>query len=145
MNRRSMLGMLGIGAAAGPSVAESLINKNPSSSPIPMSDYGEYAVKSTCEIVEDPIARLANLREQYNAITKDRDAWISDYIQRDMTDYMDGYSGMDINRVDPDIRAMRSISESSKIRMHMYRKANRRYNSIVSNLFKDIERLVGRT
>lgn len=144
MNRRSMLGMLGIGAAAGPAIAENFVQQNATPS-IPMSDYGEYSVANKASLIEEnPIKRLANLRKEYEVLTKDRDTWISDYIKRDMSDYIDGYSNIDINRVDPDIRAMRSISESSKIRMYLHRKANRRYNSIVSNILGDIERLVGK-
>lgn len=144
MNRRSMLGMLGIGAAAGPAMAESFVQQN-ATPPIPMSDYGEYKVATKASLIEEnPIKRLANLRKEYDVLTKDRDTWISDYIKRDMSEYIDGYSNIDINRIDPDIRAMRSISESSKIRMYLHRKANRRYNSIVSNILGDIERLVGK-
>ena len=124
MNRRGVLGILGLGAAAGPAIAENLVSH---SSAQLAENYKYDHVKQCTDYIkeENPIQRLNNIREHYNHLC-DKKKWIDSFVSRELQEIF--RYGNYHNQVDPDIMAMKSFSMSAKIRMHIQRRAERRYN-----------------
>ena len=127
MNRRGVLSMLGIGAAAGPAIAENLVSQAATpaigSQFLTMNKYSDKV--HIAEDYENPLQRLNNVREHFNHLS-DKKKWIDGFVSREMREI---YSyGNYSNQIDPDIIAMKSFSMSAKIRMHIQRRAERRYN-----------------
>lgn len=138
MNRRSMLGMLGLGAAAGPAVAKEMIYQ---------TSYPSPGLSTPANFVDQPIPwnpveNLARAKAEYNTLIGDPSAWIADYVAREMDEYLSGYSSLRLETIDPDIRNMKSLSESAKIRMAIERKAKRRYQASKNGLFQRIQELM---
>ena len=145
MNRRGVLGMLGLGAAAGPVVAKEMIYKTsyPSpglSTPAILSTQGQ--TWTDAPDVWDPVKQLAEAKREYERVTGDSSTWIADYVARELDEYHSGYSSFRFEYIDPDIRNMKSLSETTKIRMHFERKAKRRYELSKNNLFERIQQLL---
>jgi hypothetical protein len=125
MNRRGVLGMLGIGAAAGPAVVSQLGSQG-SVHAIP-STAGWDNFSDKAEMVQwNPIEQLAEAKRDYEAITLDPEAWITDWASREWKEYMDGYTSIRYETIDADIRNMKSFSETAKMRMYFERKARRK-------------------
>ena len=146
MNRRGVLGMLGLGAAAGPVVAKEMIYqtsyKSPGlSSPAVLGTH-EWSNAPDQVIPWNPVESLARAKAEYNTLTGDPSAWIADYVAREYEEYVCGYSSYRLDNIDPDIRNMKSISESAKMRMFITRKAKRRYESSKDSLFQRIQELI---
>jgi hypothetical protein len=139
MNRRGVLSMLGIGAAAGPA----LISQG--ATPAYLSTSSPFIGKDNAiaEMPWNPVDHLAQLKKEYEVMTGDSSAWIADFVAREYEEYMTGYSSYRLETIDPDIRNMKSISESAKMRMFFARKAKRRYESNSRNLFERIKELTG--
>jgi hypothetical protein len=141
MNRRGVLGMLGLGAAAGPAVAKEVIYQTSYPSP-GLSTPAILSTAADSPIPWDPVESLARAKAEYEMVTSDPSAWIADYIAREYEDYVSGYSSIRLDSIDPDIRNMKSISESAKIRMWITRKAQRRYEANKNSLFMRIQELL---
>ena len=140
MNRRGVLGMLGIGAAAGPAVVSQLGSQG-SIHAIPSTGGYDYADKA--ELVQwNPVEALAEAKKDYEAITLDPEAWIADFASRELKEYMDGYTSYRYEIIDPDIRNMKSLSESAKMRMFFERKARRKQQQISSSVLGRIQQLM---
>jgi hypothetical protein len=138
MNRRGVLGMLGLGAAAGPVVAKEMIYQ---------SSYPSPGLSTPANFVDqaipwDPVETLSRVKAEYNTMTSDPSKWIADYVAREYEEYMCGYSSFRLDNIDPDIRNMKSITESAKMRMFITRKAQRRYESNKNSLFQRIQELM---
>lgn len=136
MNRRSILGLLGIGSVAGPVVASEAINK-----------YGHIKQSSTYsgELYPPSMStkeQLTDLQSSYNKLVGNYDSWIADYISRELNDLRNGYSSINLNTLDPDIRCMKSLSETAKIRIQIERRAKRRYEDQKHSLNINIEELL---
>ena len=141
MNRRGVLGMLGLGAAAGPAVAKEMIYQ--SSYPSPgLSTPAILSTAADSPIPWNPVETLAHVKKEYEVMTGDSSAWIADYIAREYEEYVSGYSSFRLDNIDPDIRNMKSLSESAKMRMYFERKAKRRYESTSRNLLHRIQELM---
>ncbi len=138
MNRRGVLGMLGLGAAAGPVVAKEMIYQTSYPSP-GLSTPANFVDQS---IPWNPVENLARAKAEYNTLIGDPSAWIADYVAREMDEYLSGYSSLRLETIDPDIRNMKSLSESAKIRMAIERKAKRRYQASKNGLFQRIQELM---
>jgi hypothetical protein len=136
-----MLGLLGLGAAAGPSVAQEAFNS------ISIGSQGNtivptaYLDKETALACWSPAEQLAEARKEYEMLM-DTDKWIADYIAREWEDHTAGYNPIRIADIDSDIRNMKSFSESSKIRMHIKRKALRRLRTGRESIVTRIQRLM---
>jgi hypothetical protein len=122
--------MLGLGAAAAPAVVSQYASEAVSSSPIPSLGYnpstGNYIDKVyDSDIHESPLERVKSVREHLNHLS-DKKKWIDNYVTRELQE-MIRYGNYN-NSIDPDIMAMKSFSTSTKIRMHIQRRAERRYN-----------------
>lgn len=139
MNRRSILGLLGIGSVAGPAVASEAINK-----------YGHIKQSSSYsgELYLSPMStkeQLNDLQSSYNKLIGNYEGCIADYISRELSDLRNGYSSINLNTLDPDIRCMKSFSETAKIRIQIERRAKRRYEDQKYSLeinIKDLLRFV---
>ena len=141
MNRRGVLGMLGLGAAAGPVVAKEMIYQTSYPSP-GLSTPAILSTAADSPIPWNPVETLAHVKKEYEVMTGDSSAWIADYVAREMDEYLSGYSSLRLETIDPDIRNMKSLSESAKIRMAIERKAKRRYESTSRNLLHRIQELM---
>jgi hypothetical protein len=142
MNRRGVLSMLGIGAAAGPAIAKQYVgNSVMNSSPAIPSTGGEYYDKVEA-IPWNPVEQLASAKREYEMLTGDASKWITDYVAREWDEYMSGYSSIRIETIDPDIRNMKSFSESAKIRTFIERKAKRRYENQKNHMWSRIQELM---
>jgi len=137
-----MLGLLGLGAAAGPSVAQEAFNSigytSGSGVVVPSTSSAEVYDKIACWT---PAEQLAEARKEYEMIM-DTDKWIADYIAREWDEHMAGYNPIRITDIDSDIRNMKSFSESAKIRMHIKRKAMRRLHNSRESIVTRIQRLM---
>jgi hypothetical protein len=138
MNRRGVLGMLGIGAAAGPAIAkESIYKTMPSMYSIP-STAGTIG-SQYCDNVperENPLDTLKHVRERYNRLTMDKTKWIAEYMQRETREaFRYGNHGA----IDPDIMAMKSFSHGAKLRLHIQRRAEYRYNEELLEAMSSVE------
>ena len=140
MNRRSMLGVLGLGAAAGPAVAKEMIYQTGGLSTPAIVATQDW--KEPGDIPWNPVESLARAKAEYNTLTGDPSAWIADYVAREYEEYVNGYSSYRLDNIDPDIRNMKSISESAKMRMFITRKAQRRYEASKNSVFQRIQELM---
>jgi len=143
MNRRGVLGMLGIGAAAAPAVVKQYAgNSVIKSSPV-IPSTGGYDYEYKDQAVEwNPIEALNQTKREYEMLTGDASKWITDYVAREWDEYMSGYSSIRLETIDPDIRNMKSFSESTKIRTFIERKAKRRYENQKGHLWSRIQELM---
>lgn len=121
MNRRSMLGMLGIGSVAGPAVVQQMAYD----SPVPTT--GISGPLGGWDVASKETNYLQKAREELDLINADPAKWIAERSMQEMTDYLQGYSSVNFNQIDPDIRNMKSITEKTKMRMYYERRARRRY------------------
>ena len=126
MNRRSMLSFLGIGAVAGTAVGTRGIN------PVPSTlgktyDMGYSIVKETYDtpMVKDTTAYVKEMQDSLFAITSDRAKWITQRVTDEMKDWRMGFTSVQYSQIDPDIRNMKSITETAKMRMYFERRAKR--------------------
>ena len=142
MNRRSMLSFLGFGAAAGPAVAQQMIN-------VPYEPRTTYGYTDDMNIIKSSSAVLDhknyinNMQEELSIINADPAKWIAERALNDMKDYMQGYSGVGYNQIDPDIRNMKSITELAKMRIYYERRAKRAYEIQKNSLTHRIAEALG--
>jgi len=143
MNRRGILGMLGMGAVAAPAVvhqyASDVVGANGPSPPIPSTGYLDKAEQA---VLWNPVEQLAEAQREYDYLTKDPSAWIADYVQREYKEYLDGYTSYRYELIDSDIRNMKSFSESAKMRMYLERKARRKQEQHSSTILGRIQMLM---
>ena len=129
MNRRSMLSFLGIGAVAGTAVGSRGFD-----SPIPSTQgstlYGaftgeKYEVPHSIPMVKDTSGYVREMQEQLSLITSDPAKWIAQRVTDEMKDWRMGFSSVKFSEIDPDIRNMKSVTETTKMRMYFERRAKR--------------------
>ena len=138
MNRRGVLGMLGIGAAAGPAVVSQLGSQG--STPAILSTGAE--IYKDQAISWNPVEQLADAKREYEALTLDPETWIAEFAQREWKEYLDGYTSQRYETIDPDIRSMKSLSETAKMRMFFERKARRKQHQYSSSALGRIQQLM---
>jgi hypothetical protein len=121
-----MLSFLGIGAVAGTAVGTRGIN------PVPSTlgktyDMGYSIVKETYDtpMVKDTTAYVKEMQDSLFAITSDRAKWITQRVTDEMKDWRMGFTSVQYSQIDPDIRNMKSITETAKMRMYFERRAKR--------------------
>ena len=142
MNRRSMLGFLGLGSVAGPAVVQQMAYDNPV--PTPPGIYGGYhdaSVKASSAVMDKDY--LNRMQEELSLIKSDPAKWIAERVLSDMKDYMNGYSGIGYQNIDPDIRNMKSITELAKMRIYYERKAKRQFEVQKESLTHRIAEYMG--
>ena len=141
MNRRSMLGFLGLGSVAGPAVVQQMAYDNPSPGIGSQGYYPDASIKSASAVMDKDYVK--RMQEELNFINADPLKWIADRVGQDMKDYMMGYSGVSYQNIDPDIRNMRSITEVAKMRMYYERRAKRQFETQKESLTHRIADALG--
>ena len=126
MNRRSMLSFLGIGAAG----ASTLGAHSGFDNPVPSTQGSYYNPEKSyvaydTPMVKDTTAYVKEMQEQLSLITSDPAKWIAQRVTDEMKDWRMGFGGVRLNDIDPDIRNMKSVSETTKMRMYFERRATR--------------------
>ena len=119
-----MLSFLGIGAV-GASTLDAQAGIMPSTHGM---SYGlDNTVKEVYNtpMVKDTTAYVKEMQEQLSLITSDPAKWIADRVTDEMKDWRMGFSGVRFNDIDPDIRNMKSVTETTKMRMYFERRATR--------------------
>ena len=124
MNRRSMLSFLGLGAVAGTAVGSRGFD-----SPIPSTQDSYWIDKKSyvdaTPMVKDTSGYIKDMQEQLSLITSDPAKWIAQRVTDEMKDWRMGFSSVKFSEIDPDIRNMKSVSETTKMRMYFERRATR--------------------
>ena len=142
MNRRGILGMLGMGAVAGPSVVKQYAGNSVIRSSPPISTTAGIGYSDEAELGSNPVEQLAHARKEYEYLTKDPAVWIAEYAHREYQEYLDGFTSYRYETIDPDIRNMKSLSESAKMRMFFERKARRKQQQMSSSAKYRIQMLM---
>jgi len=124
MNRRSMLSFLGLGAVAGTAVGSRGFD-----SPIPSTQDSYWIDKKSyvdaTPMVKDTSGYIKDMQEQLSLITSDPAKWIAQRVTDEMKDWRMGFSAVKFSEIDPDIRNMKSVTETTKMRMYFERRAAR--------------------
>jgi hypothetical protein len=76
-------------------------------------------------IVKDTTAYVKEMQEQLSLITSDPAKWIAQRVTDEMKDWRMGFSSVKFSEIDPDIRNMKSVTETTKMRMYFERRATR--------------------
>ena len=143
MNRRSMLSFLGLGA-----VGASTLGAQSGMNPIPSTDGSYYQPEKhyaahDIPIVKDTTAYVKEMQDQLSAITGDPAKWIADRLAEDMKDWRMGYSSIRYDSIDPDIRNMKSITETAKMRMYFERRVKKQMEVNQTSLSHRIAEYLG--
>ena len=140
MNRRSMLSFLGLGAVAGSAIGtQSGINLVPSTAS--GLSYGLDAPKIA---VEDRAGYIKKMQEDLSSLS-DPSKWIADRLAEELKDWRMGYSPVRYAEIDPDIRNMKSITESAKMRMFFERKVRRMHEMQKTSISHRLAEYMGMT
>jgi hypothetical protein len=122
-----MLSFLGVGA-----VGASTLGAQSGMNPVPSTHGTTYdmAYSITKEpydipMVKDTSGYIKDMQEQLSLITSDPAKWIAQRVTDEMKDWRMGFGGVRLNDIDPDIRNMKSVSETTKMRMYFERRAKR--------------------
>jgi len=128
MNRRSMLSFLGLGAVGastlGVQQTASVATPNWKQANLLHGANGEtYAIDTS--LVKDTSGYVKEMQEQLSSITSDPAKWIAQRVTDEMKDWRMGFSSVKFSEIDPDIRNMKSVTETTKMRMYFERRATR--------------------
>jgi len=143
MNRRSMLSFLGIGA-----VGASTLGAQSGMNPVPSTyDIGYSIAKESYStpMVEDRATTLKKMQDELFGLTSDPSKWIANRLAEEINDYRMGYSGIRYENIDPDIRNMKSITETAKMRMYFERKVRRMHEMQKTSLSHRLAEYMGMT
>lgn len=126
MNRRSMLSFLGLGAVGASTLGAHAGNPVPSTHGTTY-DMAYSITKEPYDIpmVKDTSGYIKEMQEQLSAITSNPAKWIAQKVTDEMKDWRMGFSAVKFNDIDPDIRNMKSVTETAKMRMYFERRAAR--------------------
>ena len=143
MNRRSMLSFLGIGAV-GASTIGTQAGIVPSTHETTY-DMGYSVVKETYDssLKKDTAAYVKEMQDQLSLITSDPAKWIAQRVTDEMKDWRMGFGGVRLNDIDPDIRNMKSVTETTKMRMYFERRAIRQAEANQMSLTARIAEYLG--
>ena len=134
MQRRDFLQMLGLGGAATALSPDFVQQTNE------QMNYGSMIGKplgSHPMSLGEQIARAKHDYGHFMGIGK------ADFIRRTIKDWRDDGHFYDHKNVDPDIQDMKSWSKSTKIRVHMERRAELRWRLNEKNMLDRISTLLG--
>ena len=125
MNRRSMLSFLGIGA-----VGASTLGAQSGMNPVPSTQGSYYTPEKhwsahDVPMVKDTSGYVKEMQNQLSLITSDPAKWIAQRVTDEMKDWRMGFSSVKFSEIDPDIRNMKSVTETTKMRMYFERRARR--------------------
>jgi hypothetical protein len=121
-----MLSFLGIGAVGASTLgAQSGMNPVPSTEATTGYWIDNKSYTDATPMVKDTATYLKEMQDSLFAITSDPAKWIADRVTDEMKDWRMGFGGVRLNDIDPDIRNMKSVSETTKMRMYFERRAKR--------------------
>ena len=145
MNRRSMLSFLGIGAVAGTAVGSRGFDNPVPSTHGTTYDMAYSITKEPYDIpmVKDTTAYVKEMQEQLSLITSDPAKWIAQRVTDEMKDWRMGFSAVKFNDIDADIRNMKSVTETTKMRMYFERRAARQAETNQMSLTARIAEYLG--
>ena len=142
MNRRGMLSFLGIGA-----VGASTLGVQSGMNPVPSTHDSYWIDKKSyvdaTPMVKDTTAYVKEMQDQLSTITGDPAKWIADRLAEELKDWRQGYSSVRYENIDPDIRNMKSITETAKMRMYFERKVKRQMEINQTSLSHRIAEYLG--
>ena len=137
-----MLSFLGIGAVGASTLgAQSGMNPVPSSYYQPEKHYAAHDIP----IVKDTAGYVKEMQDQLSLITSDPAKWIAQRVTDEMKDWRMGFGGIKLNDIDPDIRNMKSVTETTKMRMYFERRAIRQAEANQMSLTARIAEYLGVT
>lgn len=143
MNRRSMLGLLGLAPTLGAAVAKQAIGASgelavsTSGMTLTTGGYTPDVVPSKMDFAEKSMWQLQmfnDAQDSLKKLTHDKDTWIAEAIATELQHHMK-YNP----RIDYDILGMKSISDVAKIRMQARRNAERQYENDKQHLAQRIK------
>jgi hypothetical protein len=141
-----MLSFLGIGAVG----ASTLDAQSGFDNPVPSTqattyDIGYSIAKESyaTPMVEDRTTALKRMQDDLFNLTSDPSKWIADRLAEEMKDWRLGYSNVRYNDIDPDIRYMKSITETAKMRIYFERKVKRQAEMQQTSLTHRIAEYMG--
>jgi phosphoribosylaminoimidazole carboxylase (NCAIR synthetase) len=146
MNRRSVLGMLGLGAAAGPAVVQQMATNpvSPVTSGFPSPGIGKQYIGDQIDTpFIDKAQRLKEMQDQLSIITDESEKWLAEQLAQELKEWRMGYTSIHYANIDPDIRNMKSITESAKMRMYFERKVRRQLENNKDHLMRNIAMYMG--
>lgn len=142
MDRRSVLGFLGIGAAAGPAVVQQM-----ASNPVPLGLQSPGIDKQYLAYDGVPYTKHADhikeMQNQLSIITDEPEKWLAEHLAQELKDWRMGYASITYANIDPDIRNMKSITESTKMRIYFERKVRRQLENNKDHLMRNIAMYMG--
>ena len=142
MNRRSMLSFLGLGAVGASTLGvQSDMNPVPSIQDSYWIDNKSYV--DATPMVEDKVTTLKRMQEDLFGLTSDPTKWVADRLAEELKDWRMGYSSTRYDSIDPDIRNMKSITETAKMRMYFERRVKRQYEVNKTHLTHRIAQYMG--
>ena len=143
MNRRSMLGVLGIGAAVGASGVQQMAS-NPVTSGFPSPGIDKQYIGDQIAVPTiDKAQRLKEMQDNLSIITDEPEKWLADALAQELKDWRMGYASITYANIDPDIRNMKSITESTKMRIYFERKVRRQLENNKDHLMRNIAMYMG--
>ena len=143
MNRRSALGFLGVGAAVGASGVQQMAT-NPVTSGFPSPGIDKQYIGDQIAVPTiDKAQRLKEMQDQLSIITDEPEKWLADALAQELKDWRMGYASITYANIDPDIRNMKSITESAKMRIYFERKVRRQLENNKDHLMRNIAMYMG--
>jgi hypothetical protein len=140
-----MLSFLGIGA-----VGASTLSGPSGMNPVPSThgttyDIGYSIAKESYStpMVEDRATTLKRMQDDLFGLTSDPAKWVASRLAEEMKDWRMGYSNVRYNDIDPDIRYMKSITETAKMRIYFERKVKRQAEMQQTSLTHRIAEYLG--
>ena len=124
MNRRSMLSFLGIGAVGASTLGAHAGNPVPSTEATTGYWIDNKSYTDATPMVEDRAGYIKKMQEELSSFN-DPSKWIADRLAEEMKDWRMGYSSIRYDSIDPDIRNMKSITETAKMRMYFERRVKK--------------------
>ena len=108
-----------------------------------VNQYSGDMVAKNVYLATHPEDYVKRMQEELSYINVDPVKWVADRVTNDMRDYMQGHAGVPYQGIDPDIRNMKSITESAKMRIYYERRAKRQLESQRESLTSRIAEHLG--
>ena len=143
MNRRSMLSFLGLGAVGASTLGAHAGNPVPSTEATTGYWIDNKSYVDATPMVKDTTTYLKEMQDQLSIINGDPTKWIADRLAEELKDWRMGYSSTHYSSIDPDIRNMKSITETAKMRMYFERKVKRQMEINQTSLTHRIAEYLG--
>jgi hypothetical protein len=126
MMRRGFLAMLGLGPVA------SLISQHQSSNIPEVAVRQSGSILSYSNPMEVPEVDHSWEKDMFQTMTTDKSGWIETKKKELVREFFRGYRSP--TSIDPDIRAMKSFSESAKMRLQIQREAEKSYEETFADI-----------